>query len=59
MYTFSIAAFVIQLISILLVIFVFIGIGAMLRYFSWRKKQAAELNDRLDRVIDLLERERG
>ncbi|RTE00738.1 DUF4083 family protein [Paenibacillus whitsoniae] len=46
-------------ISTLLVIFICIGIGAALRYFSWRKKQASELNRRLDRVIELLEGERG
>ncbi|MCR8633912.1 DUF4083 family protein [Paenibacillus radicis (ex Xue et al. 2023)] len=57
-YSFSIMAAVMQLISLLLVVLLVVALISGIRYFSWKKKHDAQMGKKLDKVIELLGKDR-
>jgi uncharacterized iron-regulated membrane protein len=58
-YSFSIVAAVIQIISLLIVVLLIIVLISGIRYMYWKKKNDTELGKKIDKVIELLGKERS
>ncbi|NEW08363.1 DUF4083 domain-containing protein [Paenibacillus sp. SYP-B3998] len=58
-YSFSLTTAVMQLISLLMVILLFAALISGIRYFDWKRKHDVEMGKKLDRVIELLGKERS
>jgi hypothetical protein len=55
-YSFSIITGLIQLISLLMVVLLIVVLVSGLRYFSWKRENDTRLVEKLDKIIDLLEK---
>lgn len=53
-FSFSVIAGLMQLISLLLVVLLVVALISGIRYFDWKKKHDVEMGKKLDKVIELL-----
>ncbi|MDQ0885922.1 hypothetical protein QFZ81_001010 [Paenibacillus sp. V4I9] len=58
-YSFSEETGLMQLISLLLVVLLVIALISSIRYFDWKKKHDVEMGKKLDKVIELLDKDRS
>jgi len=58
-YSFSLITVLMQIISLLLVILLITALVSGMKYFSWKKKHDFEMSKKLDRVIELLDKDRS
>ncbi|MFD0694968.1 DUF4083 family protein [Paenibacillus sp. GCM10027628] len=59
MHAFSLITALMQLISLITAVLLIATLISAIRYFSWKKKHDAEMGKKLDRVIELLGKERS
>ncbi|MEC0225898.1 DUF4083 family protein [Paenibacillus alba] len=58
-YSFSVITGVMQLISLLLIVLLVVALISGIRYFDWKKKNDVEMGKKLDKVIELLGKDRS
>ncbi|WP_144026640.1 DUF4083 family protein [Paenibacillus sp. FSL H7-0331] len=58
-YSFSIITVLMQVISLLMVVLLVFALISGIRYFNWKKKNDVEIGKKLDKVIEMLSKDRS